>query len=120
MSRKAGARVRPAPQRTCVSCREVLAKRQLIRIVRTPEGIRVDASGKAEGRGAYLHRRRACWEQALRGPLEQALRIELTEADRALLATWIARMPGTEGADSNSEVSATAARRPRSQQGDAP
>lgn len=101
MSKKGGPRVRPVPQRTCVGCREVLAKRQLIRVVRTPEGIRVDPTGKAEGRGAYLHDRRTCWEQAMRGPLAQALRTELTEADRAVLATWMDRLPAGAGSRSN-------------------
>jgi hypothetical protein len=48
--------------------------------------VTVDPTGKAAGRGAYLHNRRACWQVALKGPaLNQALRITLTEADRAIL-----------------------------------
>jgi predicted RNA-binding protein YlxR (DUF448 family) len=43
------------PQRTCIGCREVLPKRNLIRVVRTPDGIQVDLTGKAAGRGAYIH-----------------------------------------------------------------
>ena len=43
------------PQRTCVACREVNEKRSLIRIVRGPEGVAVDKTGKMPGRGAYLH-----------------------------------------------------------------
>jgi predicted RNA-binding protein YlxR (DUF448 family) len=92
VTRKSGARVRPIPQRTCVGCREVSSKRQLIRLVRTAQGVRVDPTGKAEGRGAYLHERPSCWEQASRGSLAEALRVELTEADRDLLANWITRL----------------------------
>jgi hypothetical protein len=71
-----------------VGCRTVNAKRQLVRVVRTPEGqVRLDPSGKANGRGAYLHDRRACWQAALsRRALDQALKITLSEADRAALA----------------------------------
>jgi hypothetical protein len=39
------------PQRTCVGCREVLPKRALIRVVRTAEGVRIDATSKLAGRG---------------------------------------------------------------------
>ncbi len=75
------------PQRTCVGCRTVLAKRQLVRVVRTAAGrVEVDPTGKAAGRGAYLHERQACWEQALdRKTLDQALKMTLTDADRAAL-----------------------------------
>lgn len=80
-------RAKSLPQRTCVGCRAVNAKRQLVRLVRSAEGrVTVDPTGKAAGRGAYLHNRRACWQAALKGPaLNQALRITLTEADRAEL-----------------------------------
>jgi predicted RNA-binding protein YlxR (DUF448 family) len=43
------------PERTCVITKEKIAKKDLLRVVRTPEGdIVVDLSGKANGRGAYL------------------------------------------------------------------
>jgi len=85
-SRKARRR-RHVPQRTCVGCREVLPKRSLTRIVRGPDGVKVDLTGKAPGRGAYLHDKRSCWQLALRGALARALRTELTaEASEALTA----------------------------------
>jgi hypothetical protein len=67
------------PYRTCVGCREKQPKGRLIRIVRTPEGpVVVDEAGKARGRGAYLCRKPACWEAALkRGSLNRALRTSL-------------------------------------------
>jgi predicted RNA-binding protein YlxR (DUF448 family) len=50
-----GLRPKHVPRRTCVACRETDAKRQLIRLVRTPEGtVEVDPTGKRNGRGAYL------------------------------------------------------------------
>jgi hypothetical protein len=48
--------------------------------------VNVDPTGKAAGRGAYLHNRRSCWEKALsNGALERALKVELNAADRAAL-----------------------------------
>ncbi|HKZ84503.1 MAG TPA: YlxR family protein [Anaerolineae bacterium] len=75
------------PQRTCVGCGEVQGKRQLMRVVRTPDGrVHVDPTGKANGRGAYVHERRACWEKALHGRLGHALKIErLNDDDLAAL-----------------------------------
>lgn len=47
--------MKKVPMRTCVITGEKLAKKDLIRVVRTPEGtVIVDESGKANGRGAYL------------------------------------------------------------------
>lgn len=43
------------PLRTCIVTKEKLPKKELIRIVRTPEGnVIIDSTGKANGRGAYL------------------------------------------------------------------
>lgn len=84
------------PQRTCVGCREVLAKRALIRIVRGPDAVLVDLTGKQAGRGAYLHDRRACWERGLKGALAHALKTELSPADRELLLAFMAGLPEDE------------------------
>jgi predicted RNA-binding protein YlxR (DUF448 family) len=91
-ARKKGRR-RHVPQRTCVGCRQVLPKRSMTRIVRTPEGVRVDHTGKAPGRGAYLHNQRSCWEMGLRGALAKALQTELTMADREHLIGHMAALP---------------------------
>ena len=54
------------PLRTCIICQQKRPKRELIRIVRTPEGvIEPDSRGKLSGRGAYCCPNRACWEAAL-------------------------------------------------------
>lgn len=85
-------RVKHIPQRTCVACRKVLGKRQLVRLVRVAgEGeavsVKVDPTGKAAGRGAYLHDRRSCWQSGLQsGAVERALKVTLSEADREALA----------------------------------
>jgi len=53
------------PARTCVGCREVTGKQALIRLVRRSEGgAAVDLTGRAAGRGAYLHQVAACVEMA--------------------------------------------------------
>ncbi|MFL7891833.1 MAG: YlxR family protein [Anaerolineales bacterium] len=77
------------PRRTCVGCREVLNKRSLIRIVRSPEGVYVDPSGKMPGRGAYLHEQIQCWEIGIQHALAKALKTELTTADIERLAEFM-------------------------------
>jgi hypothetical protein len=67
-----------------------------MRIVRTPDGVRYDATGKAEGRGAYLHDKKSCWERALRGSLAHALKTELTQADREYIAQIISELKDDE------------------------
>jgi len=76
-----------------VGCRQVLQKRQLIRLVKTPEGVKIDPSGKMAGRGAYLHDKRACWDAAIKGTLAASLKMELTEADREILKAYASRLP---------------------------
>lgn len=83
------------PQRTCLSCRQVQGKRQLVRVVRTSDGhARVDATGKQPGRGAYVHARAGCWQLALSGGrLAHALKMDLSEADKAELQAYAAALP---------------------------
>jgi predicted RNA-binding protein YlxR (DUF448 family) len=83
------------PQRTCVACRQVRNKRDLIRIVRTPEGtIEVDETGKKSGRGAYLCRRASCWKKALsRGSLDRELRTTVSPDQRRGLEALIETLP---------------------------
>ena len=72
------------PQRTCVACRTVKAKQELIRLVRVSDGsVAVDTDGRKAGRGAYLCRAQGCWEVGLRGnQLEHVLRTTLTQGNR--------------------------------------
>jgi hypothetical protein len=87
------------PQRSCIACRSVRDKRDLLRVVRTPEGsVLVDPTGKRTGRGAYVCRawdcfrtavKRKSFERALKGPLppealptlEASFRAEVPEAN---------------------------------------
>ncbi len=96
MAKKTAKRVKHVPQRTCVGCREILSKRALIRVVRTPAGLRVDPTGKLPGRGAYLHDRRSCWERGLKGGLAHALKVELTDQDRETLRAFQATLPAED------------------------
>jgi len=93
MPNKAAKPVKHIPQRTCVGCRSVLPKRTLIRLVRTPNGVLLDPSGKMNGRGAYLHNVRACWERGLKGALAHALKVTLTDEDRARLEAYFETLP---------------------------
>lgn len=86
-------RQKHVPQRTCVGCREVLPKRALVRIVRTPQGVQVDSTGKMNGRGAYLHDRRSCWGHGLKGALAHALKTDLTQEDMDRLSEFMATLP---------------------------
>mgnify|MGYP003398579442 FL=1 len=48
-------KVKKVPLRTCVITKEQLPKQELLRVVRTPEGeVKVDLTGKLNGRGAYI------------------------------------------------------------------
>src|SRR5438128_8442186 len=88
------------PLRTCISCRETKPKRELLRVVRTPDGhVMIDATGKKSGRGAYLCARLSCWENALKKKrLEQEFELTLSEEDRAGLDAFIATLPRDEPA----------------------
>lgn len=79
--------MRPVPQRTCVACRRIKAKKELVRLVRTRGGdIEIDVAGKKEGRGAYICPELECWEKALKGKqLEHTLRCNLTQDNREQL-----------------------------------
>ena len=63
------------PMRQCLGCREMKPKRELIRVVRSPEGeISLDFRGKANGRGAYVCPSPDCLKKAVRAKaLERAL-----------------------------------------------
>ena len=83
-------RTKHVPQRTCVACRTTSAKREFIRVVRTPEGrVAVDPTARAAGRGAYLCATRSCWDEALKKDrLAHALRATLSAEDREELRRY--------------------------------
>jgi predicted RNA-binding protein YlxR (DUF448 family) len=73
----------------------VEAKRGLVRIVRDAEGeVRPDPTGKAPGRGAYLHASRSCWETGLQKKrLEHSLKIALSPLGREALVSYGESLP---------------------------
>jgi predicted RNA-binding protein YlxR (DUF448 family) len=71
--------VKKIPMRRCVATMVQVPKKELLRIVRSPEGIvKVDLSGKANGRGAYLAKTKEALELAMKkGALARALECEI-------------------------------------------
>ena len=69
------------PQRQCMGCRERKEKREMIRVVRSPEGgISLDFRGKAPGRGAYICPKMDCLKRAIKAKsLERSLDTAIPE-----------------------------------------
>lgn len=60
-------KVKKIPQRMCIGCQEMKPKKELIRVVKNSEGvIKVDLTGKAPGRGAYICKSLECLEKAIK------------------------------------------------------
>jgi predicted RNA-binding protein YlxR (DUF448 family) len=93
-----GPRPRHVPQRTCIGCRQEQGKRAFVRIVRTPDQrVVIDPTGRANGRGAYLHPARSCWEKALKGStIGHALRLSPAREDVEALRAFGAALPAAE------------------------
>jgi predicted RNA-binding protein YlxR (DUF448 family) len=87
-------KVKKVPQRTCLGCKTIRPKRELVRIVRTPEGeVLVDATGKRSGRGAYICPAPGCLEAAFKGNLlGRALEVEVSAAAKEALRTELVRL----------------------------
>ena len=69
------------PLRQCLGCREMKAKKELIRVVRSPEGeISLDLTGKKNGRGSYVCKDAECFKKALkRKSFERAFGVKIPE-----------------------------------------
>ncbi len=69
------------PMRQCLGCREMRPKKELIRVVRSPEGeVSLDDKGKKPGRGAYVCGNTDCLKKAIRSKaLERALSVKIPE-----------------------------------------
>lgn len=68
------------PQRMCVSCRNMFPKNQLVRLVATESGVKVDGTGKMSGRGVYLCKNRQCIQRAAKNKgFEKAHGFAVTE-----------------------------------------
>jgi uncharacterized protein len=82
---------RKLPLRTCVGCQEQKNKRELVRVVRTPEGnVELDATGKKAGRGTYICRKKACLDAAVKGKrMERSLKHPISPAVYQELASQL-------------------------------
>ena len=71
--------VRKVPMRQCTGCQEMKNKKEMIRVLKTAEGeITLDATGKKNGRGAYLCRSMDCLEKAVKNKgLERSLKVKI-------------------------------------------
>ena len=89
------------PLRMCVGCRESKPKRELIRVVRAPDGaLSMDPVGKKPGRGAYVCRSEACLKRAIKQrQLERQLEVQLTEEVSQALARELAELPAETEAE---------------------
>ena len=89
------------PLRMCVGCRESKPKRELIRVVRAPDGtLSMDPIGKKPGRGAYVCRSEECLKRAIKQKqLERQLEVQLTEEVAQQLQATIAALPPDGGED---------------------
>lgn len=87
------------PMRMCVGCREMKPKRELIRVVRAPDGtVSLDPVGKKPGRGAYVCRSEECLKRAIKQKqLERQLEVQLTEEVAQQLQATIASLPADGG-----------------------
>ncbi len=74
--------VKKIPERKCKGCNEKFPKKELLRIVRTPEGeISIDTVGKQNGRGVYICKNPDCFKKVRKGDkLSQSLDAKVPEA----------------------------------------
>lgn len=88
--------LRKIPMRQCLGCREMKPKRELVRVVRSPEGVlSVDFRGKAPGRGAYVCRSVECLQKAIRSrALERSLQ---TAVPPEVMTALSAEMEAADG-----------------------
>ncbi len=83
------------PLRTCVACRQVKNKWDMVRLVSSDNGIITDSNSRGPGRGAYLCRRQECWQKGLSGnQLEYALKTKISGQNREQLAEYGSSLNG--------------------------
>jgi Predicted nucleic-acid-binding protein implicated in transcription termination len=71
--------VKKVPQRQCIGCTQMKNKKEMIRVIKTPEGnILIDSTGKKNGRGAYLCNSLECLQKAIKSRgLERSLKVNI-------------------------------------------
>lgn len=67
------------PLRKCIGCGELIAKKDMLRVIKTKDNvIKLDPTGKENGRGAYLHFSRECFRQAVKSKgLERSFKMSI-------------------------------------------
>ena len=87
------------PMRQCVGCREMRSKRELIRVVRSPEGeVSIDHKGKKPGRGTYVCPQVACLKRAVKSKaLDRALEVRISDEVYATLEDEMAEKSAAQG-----------------------
>ena len=73
--------VKKIPERKCMGCNEKKPKKELIRVLRTPQGeIELDITGKKSGRGAYICKSKSCFDKAYKSKrLERCLETQIPD-----------------------------------------
>ena len=73
--------VKKIPERKCMGCGEKFPKKELLRVVRSPEGeISVDTTGKKNGRGVYICKRADCFKKVRKGDkLSRSLEVQVSD-----------------------------------------
>ena len=86
------------PMRQCLGCREMKPKRELVRVVRSPEGeVSIDGKGKKPGRGAYVCHSAECLKKALRSnALGRSLEVTIPPEIREQLVAEMERLEAAE------------------------
>ncbi len=84
------------PMRMCLGCREMKPKRELMRVVRSPEGeVSLDPTGRKPGRGAYVCKSAECLQRAIKQrQIERAFDCSLSEETKAALTRALEDMRG--------------------------
>ena len=92
--------VKKIPMRQCLGCREMKPKRELLRVVRSPEGeVSLDTRGKKPGRGAYVCPNADCLKKAIKTrALPRALETEIPEEVMQRLAAELEEGKDGQGA----------------------
>ena len=87
--------VRKPPMRLCLGCGQQRQKRELVRVVRTPQGeVRIDPTGKLSGRGAYICPDGDCLQRAIKNQrLSRALEVDLPPDVVATLSARLEAAP---------------------------
>jgi predicted RNA-binding protein YlxR (DUF448 family) len=82
------------PGRSCIACRTVRNKKELIRLVCDNNEVGIDIDGKKPGRGAYLCPAYECWEITLKGNrLDYSLKTKVSFANRQMLLQYGSNLP---------------------------